>query len=398
MIKVHPAASRPARDSASNIGFDVAVVKGLRGFLDLETQWRELVKQTESANPFLAWAWASSWVKHFSGDRLVTVVVRSSSRVIAIAPFHRKQYLQVPGLRATALQLFGPREAQVLFEIREILAGPGAKVRLFGAVLDALERSAGWDWIELSAQAADTEALEAAANDSSARLAIRTEWRRSTPVMRLASSWEEHKKGLKRNIKESIRHSYNSLQREGHAVSVHLAESDEEKALAIDDLLELHRLRSTVEDRYHHRDHFKQAGYRQFMHDALVSTDARLFSLRIDGEVVAVRAALDVDRMRYLYYSGFDPRWWNYGVMTLLVTEMVRDAIARGMHTVNFSPGVDPSKTRWGVDLVPLHAYVVLRRSWASNARCDAIERLRLLRSTIRENRRRAWQRLRRIG
>jgi Acetyltransferase (GNAT) domain len=49
----------------------------------------------------------------------------------------------------------------------------------------------------------------------------------------------------------------------------------------------------------------------------------------------------------YLYYSGFDPEWSRYGVMTTTVAEAIKYAIAHGLKTVNLSTHKDVSKSRW---------------------------------------------------
>ena len=85
---------------------------------------------------------------------------------------------------------------------------------------------------------------------------------------------------------------------------------------------------------------------------------ARVFLLRIRGEVVAARLAFVVGKSLYLYYSGFDPEWAKYGVSTTVMAEAVKYAIALGLSTVNLSTGTDPSKTRWGARPVTFQAGV----------------------------------------
>lgn len=366
-------------------GLQATTLIGLQPLLNLEREWRQLLLASTSANPFLTWEWVSRWVRKFSGDQLVTVVVRRGSRTVAVAPFHRNQYLKRTGVGTTALQLFGPSEAQVLFEVREVLADPAFKPAVFAAILGELERVGGWDWLEFSAQGSDVQAWDSADKWVDPKLVPNLETRRAIPIMKLAPSWDEHKRGLKKNIKESIRHSYNSLERNGHTFAVEVEESHD----AIHRLFDLHRLRSLVDGRSQHDDQFRQREFRNFLGDGLVAAGARLYTLRIDGQVAAVRAALDANGQRYLYYSGFDPAWWKYGVMTLLVTEMIRDAIERRLESINFSPGVDVSKTRWGVELVPFHSYFLLSKSPTSAMRRRLLE--------LRDSPRRRVRRLKRV-
>jgi hypothetical protein len=50
----------------------------------------------------------------------------------------------------------------------------------------------------------------------------------------------------------------------------------------------------------------------------------------------------------YLYYSGFDPKWWEFGVMTTTMAEAIKYAIGRGLRIVHLSPTWTVSKSRWG--------------------------------------------------
>jgi len=106
-----------------------------------------------------------------------------------------------------------------------------------------------------------------------------------------------------------------------------------------------------------HPNRFAGAGLRQFLHEAcgeLAARDiVRLFQLTIGGRVVASRIGFEIGDSLYLYYSGFDPDWSKYSVMTTTVAEAIKYAIARGLKTVNLSPGNDVSKTRWSPREIP---------------------------------------------
>src|SRR6185437_12384817 len=67
----------------------------------------------------------------------------------------------------------------------------------------------------------------------------------------------------------------------------------------------------------------------------------------VGSQIVAMRIGFVVGDSLYLYYSGFDPQWSRYGVMTTTVAEAIKYAIAQGLKTVNLSPSLDMSKARW---------------------------------------------------
>ncbi|MGH7902834.1 MAG: GNAT family N-acetyltransferase [Candidatus Dormibacteraceae bacterium] len=376
MIATAPGHFAPSPENAepARRPLEGELVSGLAGFLALESDWRALVELTETQNPFLAWEWASTWVRHFSADRVRTVVVRSGGRVVAVAPFHLNRYWIGPGLRTSALQLFGPREIQHLFEIREVPVAPGCdRVEVFETVIGRLLEHPGWDWVELAGQGPSVDAWRHALSSVGGAGSVREEAEIMIPMLRLQRSWEEQKRLLKRNVKESIRHSYNSLARDGiaHEFSIHSdpAEIATEARL----LFDLHHRRSLVAGRRWHRDHFTEAATRGFLVDAFerLAAAGRLSFARvtIEGAVVASRACLEANGALYLYYSGFDPAWWRYGVPTLLVTEALRDAIARSLGAVNLSPGLDQSKVRWDPVRIPMRNFVLTRRNPLSQAR-----------------------------
>ena len=49
----------------------------------------------------------------------------------------------------------------------------------------------------------------------------------------------------------------------------------------------------------------------------------------------------------YLYYSGYDINWARFSVMTTVVAESIKWAIAHRLKIINLSHGHDISKIRW---------------------------------------------------
>jgi hypothetical protein len=92
----------------------------------------------------------------------------------------------------------------------------------------------------------------------------------------------------------------------------------------------------------------------------------RIFELMIGPEVVAVRIGFVVGDCLYLYYSGFDPAWAKYGVMTTNLAESLKYAIDGKLRTVNLSRGTDASKTRWGPRIMHFGSVLELRPRWSS--------------------------------
>lgn len=87
----------------------------------------------------------------------------------------------------------------------------------------------------------------------------------------------------------------------------------------------------------------------------------RVFTLFIAGKPVASRVAFVVGDSLYLYFSGFDPTYGKYSIMTTTVAEAIKYAIAHGFKTVNLSSGTDTSKSRWGARILEFSEEIQVR-------------------------------------
>jgi CelD/BcsL family acetyltransferase involved in cellulose biosynthesis len=231
-------------------------------------------------------------------------------------------------------------------EIRGPLVRPGYERPVVSAVHNALSEISDWHWVQWSGiSGALSEAMT---------LELSPQWHeiKNDYVLDLPADWETFRAGLKRNVRESLRHCYNSLKREGLAFEFEIATEPADVRRGLERFLELHAMRARMPSTIEHPDHFVSDVSRRFLFDVcerLTATGTvRVFQLRIGAEVVAVRIGFVVGGCLYLYYSGFDPRWARYGAMTTTVAEAMKYAIAQGLTTVNLSRGTDTSKTRWG--------------------------------------------------
>lgn len=300
--------------------------------------------------PFSCVEWHMAWCRHFLCrdsrifDEPTFCRVRDADGVcIAILPFIRTTR-SIAGFRVTWLSFLGADPG--LTEVRSALVKPGG-VHAVASVTDAALRDAGdWDWIEW--RGLDDPF------DASLRRVRSLDWQRlpSMHILHLPPTWLEFRARLRRNIRESLRHCQNSLRRDGHRYEFTVATRGPELHAALDRLSVLHTLRSCAAFSVEHPDMLSRPGVRPFLHDlgeAFSARDGiRVFEMSIGGRVVAARLGFVVRDGLYLYYSGFDPEWARYSVMTTVVADAIRYAIQHRLATVNLSTGIDPSKTRWG--------------------------------------------------
>jgi CelD/BcsL family acetyltransferase involved in cellulose biosynthesis len=132
-------------------------------------------------------------------------------------------------------------------------------------------------------------------------------------------------------------------------------------------LVRLHGVRAERTDTVRHANVFAKENAARFLEEVCgryaTNAGARVFSLEIGGRTVATRLGFPVGDSLYLSYSGYDPSFAKYGVMTTVVAETMKYAIENGFRSVNLSTGNDVSKTRWSprrveskVAMMPSHA------------------------------------------
>jgi CelD/BcsL family acetyltransferase involved in cellulose biosynthesis len=328
----------------------IETVTSLEGVAALQTDYERLGGVTGNTLPFALHEWHMTWCRHFLNcdpyihDEPLFYILRDSmGNGVAIIPFILSRRRLGP-VKIESLGLLGADPA--ITEVRGPLIERGYEHVTATAVRASLDKMRDWDWIHWTGVGAEFgEAL-------SAGRAL--EWQPPLEdfVLDLPPTWEEFRSKLKRNIRESLRHCYNSLKRDGHRFELQVIEDPADVRPALDQFLALHRMRAGETNMAGHPDRFASPVCRDFLYavcERLAARGAvRIFAIKIGLSVVAMRLGFEVGDSLYLYYSGFDPAWARYGVMTTTVAEAIKYAIAQGLSTVHLSPTRDVSKTRWG--------------------------------------------------
>src|SRR5215208_3729319 len=68
--------------------FTAEVIAGAAELAALEGEWWKLWRRAPTATPFQSPAWLLPWWRHFHPGVLLTITVRSSGRLVALAPFY----------------------------------------------------------------------------------------------------------------------------------------------------------------------------------------------------------------------------------------------------------------------------------------------------------------------
>jgi CelD/BcsL family acetyltransferase involved in cellulose biosynthesis len=327
----------------------VDTVTTVDGIAALRPCYERLQGVTGNTLPFALHEWHLAWCHHFLNrtprihdEPLFYVLHDSAGACVAIVPLILTRR-QVGPLKIVSINLLGADPAMT--EIRAPLIDPDYEYLTARAVRDHLAKIGDWDWIYWSGI---SDAFgEALAVDG------RLLWQPALPdyVLDLAPTWEEFRRRLKRNIRESLRHCYNSLKRDNHSFELQVIENLPELRRGLDRFLELHALRAGLKTTSMHPDWFATQVTRDFLYEVCERLSrrgaVRLFQLKVGSQIAAMRIGFVAGDSLYLYYSGFDPAWSRYSIMTTTVAEAIKYAIAQGLKTVNLSPNKEISKTRW---------------------------------------------------
>ena len=171
-------------------------------------------------------------------------------------------------------------------------------------------------------------------------------------VLNLPRDWSQLWTAVSDNMRKNVRKAYEFLERDGHRHELRVIERPEDVPAALARFFTLHALRaSAAEMTVEHPDRFQTPSHRGLLVDYVNETaklgQLRIFELVIDGAVVGNRLAFVFGSQLYLSFSGFDPAWRKYSVMTLHTAEVIKWAIERGFSVLNLSTGKDQSKLRW---------------------------------------------------
>jgi CelD/BcsL family acetyltransferase involved in cellulose biosynthesis len=336
----------------------IEVLKDPAALRAVASEWNALAARHGEGLPFRTWEWVDTWLRWFPERRLtvrdepeVLIFREPGGGMVGVAPLVRTRRPGVGPALLCGLEFLGADPN--VTEVRGVLVDPAWEAPVYQALLGHLgERARRFQWIGWRGVAEGGAGEALLRGGPGVPLSVGREGYR----LRLGTTWEEFKSARPRNLKEALRRCYNSLKRDGHAFVLDVARTPAEVEVAVDRFLALHASRAGAEGFKEHGNVFDSEAGRGFLREvcrSLAARDAvRIFQLRIGEAAVASRIGFMVGDTLYLYFSGFDPAWGRYSVMTTTVAEAIKWAIDARLSWVHLSTGSDESKLRWRPDRV----------------------------------------------
>ena len=351
------------------------------GFDALASDWRALEKQIPDLLPFQTFDWNRQWWRFFADtslfhrDELAICAIYANEKLVAVMPlcnthigfyqFHVYRYVRPfgadPNLTELRLPLALPTYKEIILRFWEAMS----KQEIFGL--------AEFQLIHAQAQAEHFLTSNQEIHPLSSRIIPNF-------VLPLSDDWSSFKTKLKRNIKESIRHCYNSLKRDQLQPELKLIRGSEDLRKNIGQFFSLHAMRASAQTNVSHPDYFSVPRHQEFIRALLTSEFSHrciLFSLELNGTPVAMRLGFSMNDELYLYYSGYDVAYSKYSVMTTLVSEIIQWSITQSIPRINLSVGEDVSKTRWSPEVINYVEYHCVSNNFLRRTFGQHIFRLR---------------------
>jgi len=356
----------------------VSAITTYEGLEQIAGEWRALFDATRLRAPSKSPLWQLTWWRHFGGrasvfarhELRVFVLREDDGALLAVAPMmltHRPGF--GPGL-LRELQFFGadPYVTQLRGPVcrRERLPEVCARLREHARGLKDCDFA---QWRGMAPGCADEGRLpEPQLADVDC-------------LLPMAESWEVFHAGLPKKTRKHLRKSQNDLSADGVDYEFRVTTAPEPARAALARFYELHARRAALKDVVAHPDVFGAPRARAFLDDYCAQLardgDLRLFELRVDGEIVAIRLGFAFGDELYLYFSGYDPAYGRYSIMTTLMAELLQWAHCSGLRLVNLSSGIDRSKTRFRPQTVGVEGFYTRGRSWRGAVALPLMRRLR---------------------
>lgn len=374
-------------------------LSGVEALADVTVEWESLDAQIFPRTPFTSPLWIGLWWHHLRRQRLMLrdeffchTVRDANSCLIAIVPL---MMTLIPGfgpLRMRVVQFLGADPS--ITELRGVICRPEHQDKVIQALLPYFrQRHAEWDLFKWSGIRDDAWAC----NTLQSRDDFIADRELPDYVLELPDSWVKLRSCISANMRKNVRKAYEFLERDGYSFVFRAVERPKDVQATLDRFFTLHAARAGVTDMINHPNKFAQPRNRAFLtdyvHRMAERGHLRIFELEIGGTVIASRLAFVFGRELYLYFSGYDPSWRKYSVMTLLVTEIIKWAIEHGLQHINLSTGKDQSKQRWKPSEIVFRDAVLISPS--ARGRCVFLihevlltQTRRRLNQTIRDARR----------
>lgn len=317
----------------------------------LEHLWNDLLEDSASRTVFLTWEWLTSWWHTYGGSRqlMILTCMDRSGALLGIAPLYRDRKGVAPGLCLRVLRFIGDGTHDS--DNLDFIARRGAEraaIQAFARWLDDHRRE--WDVLELNTLPAESPSacilLEAC---RARRWYVRCQ-EAPRALLRLPADASVYVASLSESMRSTIRNRTRHLER-NHRVRFVRCENPTDLSCALHNLFRLNDKRWSARGQ---AAALAESPRRTFLEEATKRLQLRgwldLWTLEVDGDVVATELGFRYGDTCSFLQAGFDPDWYSKNVGIVLRARILRHLIDSGIRYYDFLAGDDSYKFRWGAD------------------------------------------------
>ncbi|MBB4197317.1 hypothetical protein CCR94_16975 [Rhodoblastus sphagnicola] len=356
----------------------ISVLSSQEELQALAPEWQRLFGAMTLRTPSKSPLWQLTWWKHFGArpsalarhEMRVFVLRDDGGQLVAVAPMMRTRRPGFgPGL-FSELQFFGadPYVTQLRGPVCRRERLPEVCARL-AAHVKTLQDCDFVQWRGMAPGSSREDCI------------VQPQLEDVDSVLPMAESWDAFHAALPKKTRKHLRKSQNDLCADNVHYAFGVTTAPEAACDSLQRFYALHARRAALKDVTSHPNVFDGARSRAFLDDycgrMACNGDLRLFEIRVGGEIVAIRLGFALGDELYLYFSGYDPDYGRYSIMTTLMAETLRWAHEQNVRLVNLSSGIDRSKTRFRPELVTTEGFYTRGAGWRGALALPLLRRLR---------------------
>jgi CelD/BcsL family acetyltransferase involved in cellulose biosynthesis len=323
---------------------ELTLYRDAEGFAGLCDEWNALLRRSPFDTIFLTWEWQSTWWQQLGTTRgpLYLLAARQGERLVGIIPLY---LTGMPG--NYTLQVVGCVEVS---DYLDLLVESGQEEAVYAAFLDWLAGpdAPNWDCLELCNQPAPSQTYV-----RMPELAARYGWSVEVahedvcPVVDLPPTWDAYLETLDKKQRHEIRRKLRRVEREAPDARVRLVQGGDDLDEQIDLFIDLHRRSDWAKDQFMVPQ--MQAFFHAIARSVAEAGWLQLSFLEIAGQAVATYLCFDYRNQILVYNSGYDPALYpQLSSGWVLLSHVIRNAIAQGRSRLDFLQGNEDYKYRFG--------------------------------------------------
>lgn len=320
---------------------EVGEVIGLSAFMALEAEWNALVKAT-CDEPFYRHEFIQAWIDNFAPDATLSILTgrNADGRLVAALPLIKVRGL-VSGLPARQT-VSTANTHSCRFDM--IAEDGDAAGQCFFAYLAADKT---WDTIRITDVPAGGNARHVYRAAEAAGFPVGTWESQRSPYLELPSSYEKLLAGQNSHFRSNLRRHRRRLEAMGTVTVERITGGKDlqerlEECFAIEEKSWKGREGTAIR-----QDTQTHSFYSQLGHTAAAQDYLALFLLKLNGQSIAFHYGLTYGGIYYMPKVGYDQAFEAGSPGLVLLEEIIKDCIGRGLKRCDFL-GMDmPWKAEW---------------------------------------------------